>query len=151
MKTPMFKSIRKFFSGLGCIRGQPSNIELKDGTVPYHISTPRHIPLPMLDKVKDEISRMVRLGVIRKVDQPTEWCHPIVIVGKPNNKIRLCIDLTKLNLGVKREFYQLESVEETISKLRTNCKVMSKFDANSGYWQVPLSEKVNFLQLLSLQ
>ena len=75
---------------------------------------------------------MVRLGVIRKVDQPTEWCHPIVLVGKPNNKIRLCIDLTKLNLGVKREFYQLESVEETISKLGTNCKVMSKLDANSG-------------------
>ena len=77
----------EYFSGLGCIRGQPINIELKHGTVPYHIRTPRHISLPMLDKVKDEISRMVRLAVIRKIDQPTEWCHPIVNVGKPNNKI----------------------------------------------------------------
>ena len=99
----------------------------------------------MLDKVKEEILRMERLWVIQKVDQPSEWCHPIVIVGKPNNKIRLCIDLTKLNLGVKREFYQLESVEESISKLGTNCKVMSKLDANSGYWQVPLNEQSQLL------
>ena len=60
------KEYPEVFSGLACIRGQPSNIELKYGT----------IPLPMLDKVKDEISRMVRLGILRKVDQPTEWCHP---------------------------------------------------------------------------
>ena len=46
---------------------------------------------------------------------------------------------------MKREFYQLESVEETISKLGTNCKVMSKLDAKSGYWQVPLSEKSQLL------
>ncbi len=144
-ESTLVKEYPEIFSGLGCIKGQPINIKLKEGTIPYHINAPRHIPLPMLDKVKAEILRMEKLGVIRKVDQPTEWCHPIVIVGKPNNKIRLCIDLTKLNLGVRREFYQLESVEESISKLGTNCKVMSKLDANSGYWQAPLNDKSQLL------
>ena len=83
---------------------------------------------------------MLKLGVIRKVDQPTEWCHPIVIVTKPNGDIRLCIDLTKLNMGVERELYQLEAVEETLAKLGEDCVYMSKIDANSGYWQVPLDE-----------
>ena len=84
---------------------------------------------------------MRKLGVIKKVDKPTEWCHPIVIVSKPNGDIRLCIDLTKLNAGVERELYPLESIEETLGKLGDECVYMSKVDANSGYWQVPLSEE----------
>ena len=66
------------------------------------------------------------MGVIRKVDQLTDWCHPIVIVRKQNGKIRLCLDLTKLNLTVKFEFYQLQSVEETIATTGKECVVMSK-------------------------
>ena len=88
---------------------------------------------------------MERLGVIRKVNHPTEWCHPIAVIGKPNSKIRICIDLTKLNLGIKREFYQVESVEETISKIGSGCEVFTKLDANSGYWQVPLDEDSQLL------
>ena len=51
------------------------------------------------------------------------------------------LDLTKLNLGIKREFYQLESVEETLAKVGNQCNYMSKLDANSGYWQMPLDEE----------
>ena len=42
---------------------------------------------------------MAKLGVIQRVEKPTDWCHPIVVVAKPNNQIRLCIDLTKLNVN----------------------------------------------------
>ena len=66
---------------------------------------------------------MEELGVIRKVDEPTEWCHPIVVVMKPNGNIRLCLDLTKLNEGIEREFYQLEGIDETIAKLGEACVI----------------------------
>ena len=36
--------------------------------------------------------------------------------------------------------YQLEATEETLEKLGDECVFMSKIDANSGYWQVPLDE-----------
>ena len=101
-----------------------------------------------LDKVREEIKKMERLEVIRKVNHPTEWCHPIVVVGTPNGKIRICIDLTKLNLGIKREFYQIQSVEETISKIESGCEVFTKLDANSGYWQVPPDEDNQLLTTL---
>lgn len=84
---------------------------------------------------------MEKLGVIRKIEEPTEWCHPIVAVMKPDNKIRLCIDLTKLNKGIERELYQLESVEETLARMGDECKIMSKLDASSGYWQTKLNEQ----------
>ena len=79
---------------------------------------------------------MLKLGVIEKFDQPTEWCHPIVLVRISDNSIMICIDLTKLNTVTKREFYQLESVDETLAKLGENCNIMTKLDANSGYWQI---------------
>lgn len=76
---------------------------------------------------------MERLWFVRKVDHPTNWCHPIVMVPKPSRSIRICIDLTKLNQGIERELYQLESVEETIAKLRDECVIISKLDANALY------------------
>ena len=43
---------------------------------------------------------MEQLGFIRKVDVPTEWCAGMVVVLKSNNKVRICVDLTKLNKSV---------------------------------------------------
>ena len=139
------KEFPKVFNGLGKMKGEPVHIQLKPGTVPFHLSAARHIALPMQDKVREELNRMENLGVIRKVNEPTDWCHPMVIVNKKDGNLRICIDLTKLNLGVKREFYQLESVEETIAKLGGECNYMSKLDCNSGYWQLPLDDESQLL------
>ena len=80
------------------------------------------------------------MGVIRPVNEPTPWCHPIVVVPKQNGSIRLCLDLTKLNTVVCREYHQMESVQETLAKIGDECKFMTKLDANSGYWQMELDE-----------
>ena len=120
--------------------GEDVTIRMKQGITPHQTTAPRHIPIPLREKVIRELEKMVKMGVIKKIDNPTEWCHPIVIVSKPDGSIRLCIDLTKLNAGVERELYQLESVEETIGKLGDECVFMTKVDANSGYWQVPLDK-----------
>ena len=139
---PLLKEFPQLFNRLGRIDiGGPINIKLKADTIPHQTYSPRHIPLPQLKKVVAEIRKMQKMGVIRKVDNPTEWCHPIVVVTKPSGDIRLCIDLTKLNTGVQRELYQLESIEETLAKLGEECVYMTKVDANSGYWQVPLDEE----------
>ena len=78
-------------------------IRLKLDRTPYAITTPRCVALPLMPKVKDELERMQSMGVITKINEPTEWCAGIVAVPKPNNKIRICVDLTKLNESVCRE------------------------------------------------
>ena len=85
---------------------------------------------------------MEKLQVIRKMDEQTDWCHPIVVIPKPKSKegLRLCLYLTKLNEQVKREYYELLSVIETLSKIDDKYKIISKLDFNSGYWQMPLDE-----------
>ena len=131
----------KVFAGLGFF-GDEVHIAMKDGAVPYHVNAPRRVSLPLMDPLQHELARMVKLKVIRKVNEPTDWCHPIVVIPKPKSKerLRVCLDLTKLNEQVKREFYELPSVPETLSKIGNKCRVMSKLDFNSGYWQMPLDE-----------
>ena len=58
----------------------------------------RPIPHAFRNKVKATIDEMVKKEIIKPLgDEPTEWCHPMVLVAKADNEIRMCVDLTKLN------------------------------------------------------
>ena len=126
-KYPLLKEFPELYNRLGKIEvGGPVNIKLKKGTTPHQTYSPRHIPLPLLEKVITELNKMKKLEVIKKIDKPTDWCHPIVVVSKPSGEIRLCIDLTKLNAGVERELYPLESIEETLGKVGDECVYLTR-------------------------
>ena len=73
--------------------------------------------MPMLPKIKAELERMERLGVVRRVQEPTDWCSGMVVVPKPGGKVRLCVDLTRLNESVCRERHLLLAVEQTLAQL----------------------------------
>lgn len=126
-------------SGLGRVQ-QPHTIKLKPDATPYSLSTPRRVPIPLLGKVKDELARMEQMGVISRVEEPTDWCAAMVPVPKKNDKVRICADFTKLNEAVCREKFILPSVEHTLGML-AGARIFSKLDANMGFWQVPLSEE----------
>src|SRR5277367_1711842 len=132
------KEFPELFVGLGCIKGDPYRIELKPDAVPYAISVPRRVPLPLVERAKTEIDRMLQLGVITRVEEPTDWCAGVVFVIKKDGSIRVCVDLTKLNESVKRERHMLPTVEQTLGQL-SGAKVFSKLDANSGFWQLELA------------
>ena len=91
----------------------------------------------MLPKVKSELECMEELGVIRRVNVPTKWCTGMVIVLKTDGRIRICVDLTKLNGNVQREHNPIPSVDHTLAQLG-GAKIFSKLDTNSGFWQVHL-------------
>ena len=81
---------------------------------------------------------MEQLGVIARIQESTEWCSGMVVVPKQNGQVRICVDLTKLNQSVCRERYPLPAVEQILAQLG-GAKVFTKLDANSGFWQMPLS------------
>ena len=133
----------KVFSGLGNLSGD-YNIQLRSDATPHAIFTPRHIPFPLRQQVADELNRMEKAGVISKVAQPTPWCAGMVVVPKKNGKVRICVDLKPLNRSVLREVHPLPKVDETLARL-SGAKIFSKLDANSGFWQIPLSPSSRLL------
>ena len=129
----------KVFGGLGKLDAE-YHIQLRDDAKPSALSTPRRFAVPLLPIVKKELERMESMKVISKMDEPTGWCSPMVVVPKANGDVRICVDLPQLNRSVKRERHILPSVEDTLAQLR-NGKVFSKLNANSGFWQVRLAKE----------
>ena len=82
---------------------------------------------------------MQQLGVMSPVDSTADWCAGMVVVPKCGGKVRIYIDLTKLNESVKRKKHPLPTVEQILS-LISGAKVFSKLDANAGFWRIPLAE-----------
>ena len=75
---------------------------------------------------------MERLGVVSPISEPIEWCVGVVVVPKPGGKVRICVDLTRLNENVCRERYILPAVDQTLAQI-AGAKVFSKPDTNSGF------------------
>ena len=72
----------------------------------------------MVEKVAEELKKMEKQGIIRKVDEPTDWCAGMVIVPKPNGSLRICGDFTRLNECVRRERHILPSVEHLLAGIQ---------------------------------
>ena len=138
-QSPMdpMEKFPNLFKGLGKLQGD-YKIQLKEGAKPYALSTPRRVAIPLMKPVEQELQRMEALGVIAKVQEPTEWCAGMVVVPKANGKVRICVDLTNLNQSVRRERHPLPVVDQTLAQL-AGAKVFSKLDANSGFWQILLA------------
>ena len=62
----------QLFSGLGRLKDR-YEIKLRSDAKPFALSVPRRIAVPLLPKVKAELQRMENLGMISKIDTPTEW------------------------------------------------------------------------------
>ena len=94
----------KLFTGLGKLDGSHYIVKLKPDAKPFALTTPRRVPVPLLSNVKEELARMEQMHIISKVDESTEWCAGMVVVPKANDKVRICVDLTRLNESILREF-----------------------------------------------
>ncbi|UYV79978.1 K02A2.6-like [Cordylochernes scorpioides] len=93
-----------------------------------------------MKQLKEQLEEMTRLGVIELVEEPNEWCAGMVAVPKPGGKVRICVDLTKLNQYIRRENYPLPATEHILGQLGNAC-YFSKLDANSGFWQFGLAKE----------
>ncbi|KAI3374568.1 hypothetical protein L3Q82_021135, partial [Scortum barcoo] len=106
----------KLCDGLGMVQ-KPYTIKLKPDAKPS-LKVPRRVPLPLMGKVKKELERMEKIGVISRVEQPTDWCCGMVVAPKKNKEeVRICVDMTRLNESVCCEKFFLLSVDQTLGML----------------------------------
>lgn len=108
-------------------------LELNDSTPIVKRSYP--IPYNLIQQVDQQISKMLKLGIIEEAK--TEYISPNVIVKKKNGTIRFCTDGRFLNEKLKSDPLTMDSVEVMLQKCY-DCKFLSTLDLNSAYWQVEL-------------
>ena len=91
------------------------------------------------DKLKNELGRLVSLGIIEKVTEPTEWVNSIVIVQKPNGDIRICLDPIELNKWIQRPHYPIPTFDNIANKCH-GAQNLFKLDARNRYWLMVLDD-----------
>ena len=68
--------------GIGLLPGE-YEIDLDPEVTPVQLPA-RNVPEALRQPLKEELNRMMKLGIISPVTQATEWVHNLVYVLKPS-------------------------------------------------------------------
>ena len=98
---------------------------------------PYAIPFAKKQAVKEEVQKMLQMGIIEPSDSP--YNAPIVLVDKKDGTVRFCIDFRKLNAVTKVDNEPMGNIEDILASL-SHDEYYSKFDLTKGYWQIPMEE-----------
>ena len=129
-------------TGLPCIKGFVHRPQLKEGAVAVQQKL-RPLPLALREEVDAHLKDLEGQRIIERVDS-SAWISPIVVSRKRNGKIRLCVDLRKVNGAIETSGYPIPDMEEMLNQL--NGSVMfSCLDLKSAYHQLNLHEEARDL------
>ena len=78
------------------------------------------------------------------IDEMAEWCSSIVPVPEPNGKVRLCLDMARLNKALIRPVHRGPTLNAIFPKLN-NVKYLSLVYVSSGYHNLKLDERSSHL------
>jgi transposase InsO family protein len=97
---------------------------------------PRPINPTMIEDLRREIEDMKSSGVI----EPSIARHntPLLVIRKPNGKLRVCADLRALNRVCEEFSWEFPRLDIAVSRMMT-ATIFSKIDLTSGFWQLPLT------------
>ena len=102
------------------------------------------MPVAQKKLVVAELERLEKLGVITKVDTPTDWVSAFLVVPKPNGKMRLCLDQKPLNKALKRNHNHMPTFTDVLLEL-SKSRIFSVADAKDEFWQTELDEYSSYL------
>ena len=81
VKQQIMELYPDLFSGVGTIKNAMVHLDVKPGAIPVVCSS-HHVPHAVQPKLNKELDRMLKHGVIRKLDinEASDWVHALVIV-----------------------------------------------------------------------
>ena len=126
-----------FDKGLGTIKGFKADIKLQDGAKLIFCKA-RPVPYALRQKVEEELDRLEKLGVVRKVER-SDWASPIVCVPMKDGSLCICGDFKVLvNQVLLDNPYLLPDTEDIFATLGSGT-VFSKIDLSNAYQQMELN------------
>lgn len=137
-KDELISKFKAAFDGLGEFPGL-HKIQLKSDSVPV-VQYNKRVPFGLQNKLKETLETLESKNIISKVDYPTEWVNNIMLVEKPNGKLRICLDPKPLNNCIQREHYLIPTADDILSRL-SGKNMFSVIDMKDGFWQIKIDKE----------
>ena len=103
----------KLFNGIGCLR----NFEVKlhiDERIPPVAQAARRIPFHMRRKVSEALKELEKQDIIERVDGPTPYTLPLVVIPKKDGSVRLCVDMRIPNKAIQGTRHPSPTIDDLI-------------------------------------
>ena len=127
-------------------RTNVTKLKINTGEAESRASHPYRIPDRLKEGVRQEVMRLVELGIA--VPSVSPWASPVVPVPKSDGSVRVCVDYRRLNEITEGDPYYMATLEEILERVG-NSMVMSKLDLAKGFYQVEVEtqsrEKTAFI------
>ena len=134
----LLKRCKNLFLGKkGKWKGSKVSIELKEDAKPVQ-SKPYKVPQAHVKVFKEEIDRLVDIGLFTKVEL-AEWSSPTFCIPKKDGRIRIVTDYRKVNKCIKRKPHPLPNIMDTIMTLGS-FKYATCIDLNMGYYAMEMDD-----------
>ena len=109
-----------------------------------NVSDPQPVRSPMYrypEKAKEVIAGMLDEMEEKGIIEPSNaaWLSPIVLVRKPDNTQRMCLDYRKVNTHLQVDIHPLPRLEEMVETAAGN-QYYASLDMKDAYYQIELDE-----------
>ena len=88
------------FQGIGTLTGDPYHIRLKQYYLPLQ-HPPHSVPVGKQKAYRAKLDRLLMEDIIANLHENTDWVNSLVPAFKPDDTIRLCLDLKDLKMPSK--------------------------------------------------
>ena len=143
MKTEVLKLLNKYRSvcwkpnePLGEYQGDAMQIQLKDKTTIIN-KRPYPIPHSKQAQLQEVITDMLKTVVITK--SKSSYNSPLIVVAKPNNEIRPCVDYRLLNEATVDTNYPMPKIGELMHSIQHMTHI-TKLDLAQAYHQCKMAD-----------
>ncbi|KAG7369920.1 reverse transcriptase RNA-dependent DNA polymerase [Nitzschia inconspicua] len=100
---------------------------------------PSLVPRNLMKVFKEELDRLVQIGVLEKCGY-SEWIAGTFIIPKKDGRIRWISDFRTLNKALKHQVYHLPKIGDILAR-RTNYAFFTKLDVSMQYYTFVLDDK----------
>ena len=98
----------------------------------------------MRKNVSTALEQLEQQGIIEKVQGPTPFVSPLVVIPKKDGDVRLCVDMRLANKSIQRVRHPTPTVNEFVHAMN-GAKVFSKLDLRAGYHQLTRAEESRYI------
>lgn len=136
-----------FDESLGCYKGPPVKLELKDDVPPVALP-PRSVPMALREAVEKELNKLQAQGILTRIEY-ADWATPIVPVKKSDGSLRICGDYkATVNRAIKSHAHKVPSINDLLSRVDGGV-LFAKMDMSQAYQQLTVDEETARVQAIT--